>query len=119
MTEYSHFSTYHDFIREKNEQDVPLNCGQCNYWYPDDLYPSLGQCQRKDAELSQKAVAEDNLSGPCFEERSLSSDIFCWCRKCRETIPVSEISLHAGHTLYVGTARYPVEEMAELTFAGD
>lgn len=119
MTEYSHFSTYYDLLREKGAKRPIMKCGECEFWYPDDLYPSLGQCQRKDSCDFQKALVEDRPSGTCFEERSLSPEVFCWCRKCRETIPVSEISLHIGHSLYVATAQYPVEEMAELTFAGD
>jgi len=119
LSEYSQFSTYYDLLRGKDKRIPSLKCGECEYWYPDDLYPSLGQCQKRDSVDFQKALAEDRSSSSCFEERSLSSEVFCWCRKCRETIPVSEISLHAGHTLYVATARYPVEEMAELTFAGD
>lgn len=58
------------------------------------------------------------MASECFEARSFS-DLFCWCKKCRETIPVSDLALHVGHDLYVGTAPDNVEEMAELTFAGD
>ena len=119
MAEYSHISTYYDLLRQNRHGRQGMECGECQYWYPDDLYPSLGQCQRQDAEDFQKALVEDRPSGTCFEKRSLTSDVFCWCRNCKETVPVSEITGHAGHTLYVATARYPVEDMAELTFAGD
>jgi len=119
MTEYSHFSTYYNLLSKKPTNLSGLKCGQCQFWYPDDLTPTLGQCQKKDSRNFQKALQEDRLSADCFEDRSLSSDSFCWCRKCRETVPVSEISLHPGHDLYVATAPYPVEDMVELTFAGD
>jgi len=119
MTEYSQFSTYCDLLREKTKRSPAMICGRCEYWYPDDLRPSLGQCQRKDCEYFQRALPEDRVSDACFEERSLAPETFAWCRECRETIPVSEISLHVGHNLYVATAPYPVEDAAELTFAGD
>ncbi len=119
MSEYSQFSTYYHLLRQKRPKSGSMRCGECQYWYPDDLYPSLGQCQRRDSQDFQKAFREDRASGSCFEERSLSSEVFCWCKKCRETIPVSEVPAHLGHNIYVGTARIPVEEMAELTFAGD
>jgi hypothetical protein len=119
VTEYSHFSTYYSLLSKKTERMPNMECGQCHFWYPDDLLPSLGQCQKEDSGDFQKALREDKPSGPCFQNRSLSSEVLCWCRKCRESVPVSEISLHVGHDLYVATAPWPVEETAELTFAGD
>jgi hypothetical protein len=96
-----------------------MKCGQCHYWYPDDLFPSLGQCQKGDSCDFQKALRGDRLSGDCFEDRSLSSEALCWCKTCRETIPVWADSRHVGHDLYVATAQYTVEEMLALTLAGD
>jgi hypothetical protein len=117
--EYSHFSTYHELLSRNSRKMPDMRCGQCHFWYPDDLFPSLGQCQKKDSGDYQRALGEDRLSGACFQSRSLSSEVLCWCRRCKETVPVSEISLHVGHDLYVSTAPCQVEEMMELTFAGD
>jgi hypothetical protein len=119
MTQYSRFSKYDNLLSKKANKSPSMKCGQCQFWYPDDLSPMLGECQKKDSRDYQKAFREDRLSGDCFEDRSLSSEAFCWCRKCRETVPTSEISLHVGHDLYVATAPHLVEDMMELTFAGD
>ena len=96
-----------------------LKCGQCHFWYPDDLFPSRGQCEKETCIHYQKAIREDRLSGDCFVGRSLSVEVFQWCRKCKETIPGWEASRHVGHDLYVATAPFSVEEMMELTLAGD
>ncbi len=101
------------------ESEVAPRCRDCHYWHPYDLLPFMGECSNPTSIRFKSVVFQDNIAGNCFTERSLESLDFAWCMTCRRTIPVSELPLHPGHELFVDAARLPVEDLYEMTFAGD
>ncbi len=94
-------------------------CKECHFWHPSDVLRWFGECENGRSPEMGLAVRQDRVSADCFAERSYSGLAFAWCGKCRETSPASELPLHAGHDLYVGTAQPRVEDMMEMTVAGD
>ena len=108
-----------DYSSSKRSLELRRICKECGFWYPHDLVPSLGECKNEKSMFYENALHGDKVSADCFVERSFSNLDFCWCSKCRETVPVSELSLHSAHDLYVSTAPLSVEDMMETTLAGD
>ena len=94
-------------------------CEECHDWYPLDTMPQIGECHNPTSPRCGKAIFWDQLTGACFVERSLERMEFPWCRTCRETVLASDLYMHRGHDLFAGSSHPPVEDMMELTFAGD
>ncbi len=100
-------------------QAIERRCEECHNWYPLGTMPYMGVCHNVASPRYRKAALWDHISGACFEERSLERGEFAWCSVCRETIPVSELDKHRSHDLYAGSSQLPVEDIVEITSAGD
>ena len=99
---------------------IPLHrCGECHHWQPLDVMSSLGECKNRDSKFFLKPLLRSNQAPDCFKPRDLLKTEFLWCDHCKQTVSNNELSKHAGHALFIGTAQFPVEESTETTHAGD
>lgn len=94
-------------------------CEECNEWYPLDTMPSIGECRSPTSRSCNKPVYRDQAAGDCFAEKTLEGLEFAWCGTCRVTVPASDFHTHVSHDLFAGAAHLQVEEMREVTLAGD
>lgn len=94
-------------------------CEECHHWLPLDTMPHLGECRNTSSPHNRKAIFWDKVSGDCFKERSFEGEEFLWCESCRQTIHSSALDEHRSHNLFIGTSQLPVEEIVEVTLAGD
>ena len=94
-------------------------CEACHYWHPCEFFPSVGQCANPTSRHYERTAFHDKPTEGCFVLRSLSGLEFVWCQDHRETVHTSGLSAHGGCGLFVSSARLPVEEEMEFTFAAD
>ncbi len=84
-----------------------------------DYLKTLGECAKPEGGNGRSSAFADTSAGRCFETRSLQGLELVWCQTCRKTISRAELSEHMDCTVYTEAAQFPVEDMMELTVAGD
>jgi hypothetical protein len=102
------------------KQLIPLHkCSECHFWEPHDVMSSLGECENHESQYYRKAVMRNTESPNCFRPRDLGSSEFLWCETCKQTVSDNELKAHTGHSVFIGTVQFPVEDNIEWTHAGD
>ena len=81
--------------------------------------PYLGECASPSSRSYKKPTFSDKPAEECYVKLSPDSVEFLWCQTHRQTIFSLELPEHRGCRLFVATASLPVEDMMELTLAGD
>jgi hypothetical protein len=94
-------------------------CSDCHYWLPVDYLKDLGECSNPKSPNRKQPIWADRTSGTCFTERSFEGMQLLWCQTCHLTISSADLPNHPNCRLFVGAAQLPVEDMMELTLAGD
>lgn len=105
-----------------SKTEIPVTqrrCEDCHQWWPLDILPFIGECHNPVSLNFKKVVFQDHLSGVCFQERSFEKADLAWCRTCRQTVDLNGQDAHSNHKLFVNTSRFPVEDMMEVTLAGE
>jgi hypothetical protein len=102
------------------KQLIPLHrCSECHFWEPLDVMSSLGECENHESHYYRKAVMRNTESPNCFKPRDLGESEFLWCESCKQTVSDNELKAHAGHSIFIGTVQFPVEDNIEWTHAAD
>jgi hypothetical protein len=107
------------YKRVGGSQSEGTTCVNCQYWFPFELMPRVGQCDNPSSENFRRPEFSDKPTEECFVERSLEGLDFVWCQTHRQTIYSAEIPDHPGCRIFVSSVSVPVEDEVELTLAGD
>ena len=94
-------------------------CSDCHFWLPLISMPRVGQCENPSSPHFGRPIFSDKPPEGCFSVRSLEGVEFPWCQSHRQTIYFTELLDHRNCRVFIGSAKLPVADEAEMTLAGD